>query len=109
MNKSEQTKLGIAKARSAGVIWGRGGQIQAARNKEAADEFAAALRDLIFDLMLSPKFRKAYKIAEELERLEIPTMRGGKWHHQTVIRLLNRYGPEFTDELWAARKKRYAE
>ncbi len=52
MNRSEQTKRGIANARAGGVEWGRHGRVLAERNRVDADTFAEAMRPVLAKLMM---------------------------------------------------------
>ena len=94
MNRSEQTKRGIAKARAGGVEWGRHG----AKNNADADAFAEAMRPVLVKLMAhTPK--AATRAARKLNELGVPTRCGGKWNRKTVSRVVKRLGPSFKDDL----------
>ncbi len=98
MNRSEQTKRGIAEARAAGVEWGRHGRALAERNRADADAFAEAMRPVLVKLMAhTPK--AATRAARKLNQLGVPTRCGGKWHPVTVRRLVERLGPSFDHDL----------
>ncbi len=98
MNRSEQTKRGIAEARAAGVEWGRHGPVQAKRNRADADAFAEEMRPVLVKLMMHDS-RQATRAARELNRLGVPTRCGGGWHPVTVRRVVKRLGPSFDDDL----------
>ena len=53
MNKSDQTKRGIARARARGIAWGAYAAVLAQQNRERADQFAESLRPLMLQLMLA--------------------------------------------------------
>jgi hypothetical protein len=83
------TRKGLEKAKSRGVKLGANGAKLAEATKEAANDTAAALAPIV------EKIRKAghetvKDITAELNRREIPTARGGKWHPTSVQRLLSR-------------------
>lgn len=88
-NHREMTRKGLEKAKSRGVKLGANGAKLAEATKEAANDTAAALAPIV------EKIRKAghetvKDITAELNRREIPTARGGKWHPTSVQRLLSR-------------------
>jgi hypothetical protein len=60
-------------------------------NKQAADSRANALASTIRDLR-DAGFISRWALADELNRLGIPTANGGKWHRTTVTRMLMRLG-----------------
>ncbi len=98
MNRSEQTKRGIAEARAAGVEWGRYGRVLAERNRAAADVFAESMRPVLVKLMAhTPK--AATRTARKLNELGVPTRCGGSWYPVTVRRVVARLGPSFEDDL----------
>lgn len=105
MNKSDQTKQGIAKARARGIVWGAYAAVLAQQNRERADQFAESLRPLILELMLARR-RGPVKLAREHNRIGVPASRGGKWHPATVDRLLRRL-PGLKEELAKAREARH--
>ncbi len=102
MNKSDQTRQGIARARARGIAWGAYAAVLAQQNREQADQFAVSLRPLILQLMLARR-RGPVKLARELNRIGVPTSRGSKWHPATVGRLLKRL-PGLKEELAKARE-----
>ncbi len=79
----------------------------AQHNRSAADEFAEELRTLILELMLA-RHRGPVKLARELNRIGVPTSRGGKWHPATVDRLLRRL-PGLREALAKAREAKHQE
>ena len=86
---SERTRAALAEAKRRGKILGTNGRNLAAKNRKAADEFAATLRaKLDADLMQ----RSYSEIARHLNSAGILTATGRKFHPQTVknyIRRLN--------------------
>ena len=94
--------MGIEKARTCGVTWGRNGAVLAARNKAEADEFALSLRPLLLQLEEAHSLRLSRlgprRLAQNLNELGVPGRKGGMWHPATVARLLKRLGPTFDEE-----------
>ena len=114
MNRSEQTKAGIARSRASGVKWGRYGLVLAKANREMADTLAEELRPIILDLMLNEVEDANGKkirghgpagVAKKLNALGIPTARAGTWHSGTVYRLMKRLEPELSEAFHVARDK----
>jgi hypothetical protein len=68
----------------------RGGQ-GALANKQAAYSRANALASIIHELMAAG-FLSRLTLAAELNRRGIPTAQGGRWHDNTVVRMLSRLG-----------------
>jgi Recombinase len=60
-------------------------------NKRAADARASALVQIIGELRAAGIISRP-ALAHELNRRGIPTTHGGKWHTNTVVRMLNRLG-----------------
>ena len=60
-------------------------------NKRAADSRARALVQIIQELRAAG-FVSRRALAHELNRRGIPTAQGGKWHTNTVVRMLKRLG-----------------
>ncbi len=84
---SERTKAALAEAKRRGVILGANGQNLAAKNRKAADEFAAMLRTkLDADLMR----RSCSEIARHLNDAGIMTVTGRRFYPQTVKNYLKR-------------------
>lgn len=86
---SERTKAALAAAKSRGVELGRNGKSLAKRHKHEALAFASSvettMRGLIVDEGAS--FRVT---AERLNKMQIPTARGGRWHATSVFRVWQR-------------------
>ncbi len=97
MSHSSGTKRGIAKTRAQGVKWGASGKALAQRNRQMATDFAESHHKLIVELMLDGH-HDSVKLARELNRLGVPTRKGGKWHPATVVRLLKR-APAIREEV----------
>ena len=104
MNHGERTKIGIIKAKAKGVDWGKHGRVLGAKNKQQAQVFADALRPLILELR-AEKRRGPKAIAQELNKREVPTRNGGKWHPMTVRRLMQRLEPSLSKDVKEARKE----
>ena len=89
---------------------GQNGATLAKANKLAAHRFAENLRPILLNEMLNAgtgrKARSHKALAEALNAKGVPTARGGRWHTETVRRLLKRLGPEFMQEVREARKER---
>ena len=60
-------------------------------NKRAADSRARALVQIIQELRAAGIISRP-ALAHELNRRGIPTAQGGKWHTNTVVRMLKRLG-----------------
>jgi len=84
---SERTKAALAEAKRRGVILGSNGKYLAAKNRKAADEFAAKLRaKLEVDLM----GRSYSEMARQLNEAGMLTTTGKKFYPQTVKNYVNR-------------------
>jgi DNA invertase Pin-like site-specific DNA recombinase len=98
---SERTKAALAAAKARGVKLGNPNGARALRgkqvgNKEAiaavklkANEHATNLRAIVEDIR-GQGITSVRKMAEELNRRDILTPRGGEWQPTTVVRLLAR-------------------
>lgn len=87
-----RTKEALAAAKRRGVILGRHGrEVLSSMNREAADQFAEAMRPIIAKLQ-EDGFTSIRTIRDELNAREIPTYRnnGQKWHIPSVYMLLKR-------------------
>jgi hypothetical protein len=100
-NRSDQTRRGIAAARERGVQFGRAGRALADRNAAAAKERADRLRPLVAELIALGVRRPSY-LARCLNRMGVPTARGGWWRTSTAVDVLNRLGPSLNDDVLAA-------
>jgi DNA invertase Pin-like site-specific DNA recombinase len=97
----ERTRLALTAAKARGVKLG-GLNRQSVENREAALKRAEALRPLLAEFAgLSDR-----AVAMELNKRQVATPAGGKWHSQTVARvrarLLSRPGKRTTDALRTA-------
>lgn len=85
---SERTRAALAEAKRRGRILGANGKCLAARNRKAADEFAATLKaKLDADLM----GRSYSEIARRLNDAGILTVTGRKFYPQTVKNYVKRF------------------
>jgi DNA invertase Pin-like site-specific DNA recombinase len=84
---SERTKAALAEAKRRGKILGSNGRNLAAKNREAANEFACHLRmKLDADVL-----RRSYsEIARHLNEAGVTTITGRKFYPQTVKNYLSR-------------------
>ena len=69
----------------------RRGTHGALANKRAAESHANGLASTIRELMAAG-FTSPQSLAAELNRKGIPTAQGGRWHYNTVVRMLSRLG-----------------
>lgn len=83
---SARTKSALAAAKARGVILGKNGQALADRNRKAALDFAERLRPN-FETMFTVPNRTFASVAEELNRLGIPTREGARWNPVQVSRV----------------------
>lgn len=87
---SERTKAALAAAKARGTVLGRNGANLAKANKATADKFAADLKPIVSNMIAAGLSRA--DIAAALNRRQIPTARGGRWHVTTVQNLVKRLG-----------------
>ena len=86
---SQRTIAALQAAKRRGVVLGRNGaEILAPANRAAAMKRAGQLKLVLVEL--SGTGMSIRQIAAELTARGIPTPRGGKWHPQTVSRVLER-------------------
>lgn len=83
---SERTKAALAEAKRRGVVLGKNGMVLAARNREEAARFAAQLLPQIKSLIHEGASLSV--ISRQLNALEVPTVRGRKFHPQTIKNIL---------------------
>ena len=93
---SRRTKEALAAAKARGVKLGARDTkaLSEAGNRAiaaAADEFAEKLRPTIAGLR-SQGIESARAVAEELNRMNVPSAKGGLWSSTTARRLLRRLG-----------------
>jgi DNA invertase Pin-like site-specific DNA recombinase len=84
---SERTKAALAEAKRRGKILGTNGKHLAAKNRKAADEFAATLRTKLDAGLMGASYSE---IARQLNDAGIPTVTGRKFYPQTVKNYLAR-------------------
>lgn len=86
---AERTKAALQAAKARGVQLGRNGIDRLApANKAAAADRAERLKPILVELSAAGLSKR--QIAAELASRGIPTPRGGRWHAQTVARVLGR-------------------
>lgn len=88
---SERTRKALQAAKKRGVQLGKNGKKLAIQNRRKADQFAKKLRPVIHQLEKTG-VTTLRGIADELNRREIPTYHGARWHKTTVHNLLRRMG-----------------
>ena len=87
---SQRTKEALAAAKARGVELGKHGKILARQNRAEADRFAHQIKPVILDLRASG-ITSIRALAEALNKRQVPTAAGGgRWHVQTVHRLIKR-------------------
>jgi DNA invertase Pin-like site-specific DNA recombinase len=86
---SERTKNALAQAKARGTKLGTNGKVLAAKNREEAEKRAQGLAQVVSDIKASGH-TSIRAIAAELNRQDVPTAKGGKWHIASVQRLLKR-------------------
>ena len=86
---SERTIAALAAAKARGVVLGATGKALAAANKAKALARAKDLRPTIVALR-AEGITTVRAVAEALNRRNVPTPKGGKWHPTSVARLLAR-------------------
>ncbi len=84
---SERTKAALAEAKRRGVSLGSNGKYLAAKNRKAADDFAASLRSKLNADLLG---RSYSEIAKHLNENGVVTSTGRNFYPQTVKNYLNR-------------------
>lgn len=82
---------------------GENGAVLAQKNKADADAFALSVRPAMLAAMMKGS-RRPTVVARKLNENGVPSSKGGKWYAQTVIRVLDRLGPEFVEEVLISRK-----
>lgn len=85
---SERTKAALAAAKARGVQLGANGRRLAERHKQAADAFAREVGESLS--VLEQQGLSLAGIARSLNERGVPTVKGGRWHPQTVQRILQR-------------------
>ncbi|MDR5727949.1 MAG: hypothetical protein RB191_11040 [Terriglobia bacterium] len=97
---SERVKHGIMAARALGVVWGASGQNLADHNIAVAHEHAAKLRPLIVAL-IGAVGEAPERLAYHMNRMDVPTARGGRWSRSTVRRVIKRLAPTLAADVAA--------
>jgi len=86
---SQRTKEALAAAKARGVELGKNGKILAAENRATADRFAHQIKPEIAKLRASG-ITSIRALAAALNKRQVPTAAGGRWHGATVHRLIQR-------------------
>lgn len=86
---SARTKSALAAARSRGVALGRHGSVLAAANRQKAQAFAESVRPAM-EAALQACGHSLTGMAVHLNMGGVPTQEPGRWHPQTVSRVLGR-------------------
>lgn len=86
---SQRTKDALAQAKVRGVLLGKNGQRLAEQNKILARERAIAMRPILLELQLQG-FITIRTLTTELNRRNIPSSQGRRWHLASVSKLVNR-------------------
>lgn len=86
---SQRTKDGLKAAKARGVVLGANSAALKVRHMAEADQRA---RDLVEQIRLIPEDQRQNitSLTHELNARQIPTANGGRWHRQSVYRLLKR-------------------
>lgn len=87
---SQRTKDGLKAAKARGTILGRNGKVLGAENRNKADQYALSIIDRVAAIPSCDRQTVA-ALTEQMNHLKIPTMKGGRWHRQSVYRLLDRF------------------
>jgi len=86
---SQRTRDALAAAKARGVELGKHGKILARQNRATADRFAHQIKPVITDLRASG-ITSIRALAKALNKRQVPTAAGGRWHGATVHRLIQR-------------------
>jgi len=86
---SQRTKEALAAAKARGVELGKNGKVLARQNRAKAVTFANGMAKTIRQLR-NEGFTTVRQLADELNRQEVPSANGARWHVPTVHRLLRR-------------------
>lgn len=87
---SERTKDGLKAAKARGTILGRNGKALAEINRSRADRHALSIVGQVAAIPSSDR-QNVSALTLQMNSHKIPTMKGGRWHRQSVYRLLDRF------------------
>ncbi|MDX1738344.1 MAG: recombinase family protein [Alphaproteobacteria bacterium] len=83
---SQRTKAALAAAKARGVELGKNGKVLAEKNKQNAQAFAETMRPIIEEIK-AEGHTTIRAITAELNRRNIPSREGGRWHIGSVNRV----------------------
>jgi DNA invertase Pin-like site-specific DNA recombinase len=86
---SERTKAALASAKARGTKLGSHGAVLGAENRKKALATLEAVRPVLGEIDAAG-IKTVRGIAKELNRRNVPTPTGGRWHPTSVHRLLSR-------------------
>ena len=86
---SDRTKAALASAKARGVKLGKHGAVLGAENRKKALATLEAVRPVLVEIEAAG-VKTVRGIAEELNKRNVPTPTGGRWHPTSVHRLLSR-------------------
>lgn len=87
---SQRTKDGLRAAKARGTVLGRNGRVLGAENRRKADAHALSIIEQVASIPSSDR-QSVTALTEQMNQHQIPTMNGGRWHRQSVYRLLDRF------------------
>jgi len=87
---SQRTKDGLRAAKARGTVLGRNGKVLGAENRSRADHHALSIVDQVVAIPSSDR-QNVSALTLQMNSHQIPTMKGGRWHRQSVYRLLDRF------------------
>ena len=86
---SQRTREGLRAAKARGVELGKTGKDRAAANKAASAAHMAQIMPLIEEIPLEER-NTVTKLTRALNDYGVPTLKGGRWHRQSVYRMVRR-------------------
>lgn len=86
---SDRTKAAMKAAKERGVVIGATGKARARENQDQALAFAKMIEPVLIEVIDSGK-QNFNRISRELNQRGVRTMQGGKWHPQSVKRVVER-------------------